>query len=1228
MNQRHPLAQRRPGRAGFILVTVLTILVLMVMLIVAFLLRATTERTSAAGYQASAAARQLADTAVNLVQGQINLATTQGSTVAWVSQPGMVRDFDQSGNLLTAYKLYSAANMISGQVQIANGQSADAPPSAWSASPALWTDLNAPVQVPGGAKIFPSLDPAATAAGYSVTAAPGATTYQAVPMPVLWLYVLQDGTLVAPTGNGNSATVPGETATNKIVGRIAFWTDDETCKVNINTASAGTFWDVPRAYSTTTLANGVTTGGLPTAGSLTQEQALGYYQPVQDEFQRYPGHPAMTDLRAVFGASLTPEQIYPLTPRILGGGSTEGTVKVTATGPISGYPKTDRLYDSVDELLFAPARSANPGLTPAQIEQERFFLTAHSRAPETNLFNLPRIACWPINADLASHPSSPFTTAFDRLIAFCASTGAGAAGSALPYYFQRQNALSATNDIGISRNQTLYSYLQYLTSQVVPGFGGSTFAAKYGADRDQILTEIFDYIRCVDLYDSNLAAANTFTATAKGCVVPTVHSAGGSSTMGLGRTYTLSKLALGFICNADANLPASNLTTGSTANLVLGGVALGANQKYIQAIMIPGFFSAMCGFISLMPDMQVTISGLSSLQINGQAIFPAAADGATVTYNTNYPNVLATDTGMNRYGADAGWRFFAVSTKTARPIRASPARGNLPVDISITDGIDDPYPFIGTPIVITDTAGTMIFSGGTVTVKISDPAGNTVQTIPVNFPAATFPTPKIVNTGTASGGSGISATTQDQWWTYRKQGPYALNGEGRLSFFSQDPGTPGTPYAGAFFLSNFDVIRTMVVPHGDYRLVAASPSVAASVFQPQRYYSTTTQTMASNLGNSSNTGCDPGYDTGGKYFSTITYPSGHQPDIAASEALASTPQANGDYDDPLPDFFPGPYANKPDEGAVATTGKTDSIPYYASVSQTTSASTSVDQQPDGGTFFSPNRMMPSPGMFGSLPSGVVAGKPWQTLLFRNQPAHPGAASPPDHLLLDLFWMPIVEPYAISDRFSTAGKINMNYQILPFTYLTRSTGLQALLYSEMVTAMPNSLISVYKVPTGGTKTPFRTAINISQTLTQFDSKFATGDVFRSPSEICDLEIVPTGQTVAGMTAFWTNNQLTGDNVRERIYTMLYPRLTTKSNTFTVHFQAQSLSKASTSTLGTWTEGKDLITGEYRGSTTIERFIDANNTAIPDYAANAASIASLPTLDTFYRWRVIANRQFNP
>ena len=99
--------------------------------------------------------------------------------------------------------------------------------------------------------------------------------------------------------------------------------------------------------------------------------------------------------------------------------------------------------------------------------------------------------------------------------------------------------------------------------------------------------------------------------------------------------------------------------------------------------------------------------------------------------------------------------------------------------------------------------------------------------------------------------------------------------------------------------------------------------------------------------------------------------------------------------------------------------------------------------------FSPNRVICGPGMWGSMSSGVQEGIPWRTLLFRPDPEHFGAADqpnkgdPPDHLWMDLFWMPVVEPYAISMPGATRGKISMNTQIVPFDYIKRHTAIHAL-----------------------------------------------------------------------------------------------------------------------------------------------------------------------------------------
>lgn len=1164
------------GSRGFALVMVLAILALLTALVVGLLTRASTERSAASSYQSSITTRQLADTAVSLVQGQINLATNQGTEVAWTSQPGMVRTFNTSGNLLHAYKLYSAPNMISDSVGITGGKSSDEAPTQWYQSQAEWTDLNEPLN-----GIYPILDPDANASGYANTSGTSA-------MPVKWLYVLQNGSIVAPTSvSGSIATI--DESQSPIVGRIAFWTDDESCKVNINTASEGTYWDTPRADTPT-------------------ERNYARYQPVSKEFQRYPGHPATTSLSAVFQkpAGFTDQQwadqIYTLVPRVEGGGSQGGTAAVdTITGAIP--LDSNRLYASVDELIFTPTRSLNSEFTTKNVEQAKFFLTAHSRAPETNLFNLPRIACWPIYNGLAANR----VTAFDRLIAYCASTGT--TGALLPYYFQRQDADSTTTDIGLDRNNKLYSYLQYLTSKPIPGFGGN-FLTKYPNDRDQILTEIFDYIRCVNLYDDSLPKSPTAEANKQGYqytnyrdsrsanpgdglmwspgygfVTPT-H--GPNNTMGFGRFATLSEIGTLFICNAQANDPT---TTGdeslesndpTTNNTLATNTKLLPGQKRIQAMTLLEIFDVMQGYNDMVPDLTVKIENLDKLSVT-TALSGTQSLGLPVSASAHYAKTLGKMTGVADYGGNLGFRY------TTQPG---------------TDPLSQLSPFIGKSITIDApvTGGTMTFNGTTVTVSIytgdttSDSA--LVQKLKVQIPGGTFPIPNLVDTVPAGG------SAKEFWWKLDPSG-IRPGVNGRLKNVRGNPGIDST-----VALKNYDVLRTVMVAHGDYRLVAATQDLTdLNVFAKHPGYDDTTRRLASSFGNNINPSIEQAWDPTGKYIASLSYTAQFAPKIP-SDAI-QTPETTGDYDTGMADTPDGAYINKPDDGNVQGVNTTGTVPYFTNGNQVTA----------GAAYFTPNREMPSPGMFGSLPTGVKANRPWQTLLFRPQSGHPGAESPKDHLFLDLFWMPVVEPYAISDRFSTAGKINLNYQILPFTNLTRSTGIQALLKGEKLMAIDDNA-STYKNANHAGE--FRYSLNMAETLKQFETRFSSGDVFKSASEICDLYMVPQGTALSDIGAFWGSHRRTGDNVREKIYTTLYPRLTVRSNTYTVHFRVQALKKRPTSERGKWTEGKDSVIGEYRGFTVIERFINPN-IEIPDYGANPSSSQ---TLDQCYKWRVIRNAQFNP
>jgi hypothetical protein len=204
--------------------------------------------------------------------------------------------------------------------------------------------------------------------------------------------------------------------------------------------------------------------------------------------------------------------------------------------------------------------------------------------------------------------------------------------------------------------------------------------------------------------------------------------------------------------------------------------------------------------------------------------------------------------------------------------------------------------------------------------------------------------------------------------------------------------------------------------------------------------------------------------------------------------------------------------------------------------------------------------------------------------------------------------------------------------MPFTYIERSTALRAVFQSEKLGVISNSDLGAYKSGSGTAdirqEIDVNAASNVSkpdteiETLNQFAQKFKKGDLFKSASEICDLHIVPTGETVAGMPDFWNRAQLTGDNLRERIYTTLYPRLTTRSNTYTVHYRVQTLKEVPTGRTtaaqwATWDESKDKVLSECRGSTVIERYIDPNQSALTD-----------DYLDAAYHFRVVSTQRFIP
>jgi len=1392
--------------SGVALVLVLAFLVLITGLVLAFFSSVSTELSGATGYANETTTKQLADSTVQAAVGAIRQATSGSSSIAWASQPGMIRNYDSSGNPTAFYKLYSSANMVVAGPSLASFDPASDLDPQWNQKPAMYTDINSPV-TSGTSVVFPIIDgnavqsltktPSGTTVppylgyysgtnglpdvdGFSID--PSKVTYSGtqplsgtntpVPMPVRWIYVLKDGSLTAPTHVDSttgkiadwigSATPPS--SANPIVGRVAFWTDDETCKININTASEGVYWDTPRVKS-------------------TQDDIFKVNQPVNHEYQRYPGHPAMTSLSTVIkhpsswvgsGSSVptftggsansvsftlcSPAQwiefqwaqkLYGITPRIGAGGSNAGAIQTAMGAAVPSVTlNANRMYTNVDELAFQPVSSgsgvrvennailtgtgSSTVLNNATLSRERFFLTANSRAPDVNLFGKPRVSIWPITLDKAT--GNPVMTPYDKLIAFCTTmrNDLGATG-AYRYYFERQDPNSTKTDLpqipaltGVSRNRMLMEYLRALTNKPIPGFGGN-FGAKYGADNDQILTEIFDYIRCTNLRDAqqvnfaNESLSTSYTrgipftnwwystpaqaTNGEGQVVPIVDL--NTSTRGFGRFPTVQGASVLFIGQVDGDdplvprdptthvsvppYPASTSqvdpATGKPLPIYTSGTismpAVAPGNMRIQAIFLPQFFCPAEGAVWMRSNFQWSVD-LTPLAVNSNALsFPNNVAGSQYLQN----KLPLDETG---FGDQFGLR---------QPVQAAGAG-------LVSASVDVPK-------------GSFTF-GGKATIKIwatapSNSPGTSstlLQTVVLNFNGPVCPVPGLAYDHVANK-NGIGAGNYDKpnsggavngiyFVNYRcfsssitASGRYNATNPDSPIVQSSNPATPdlnaneggrlqgllSTVGAQGFIIPP-DAIRSVRVISGDTRLIAAQETPAANLFEANPttdklrgahnfwtgyghpYYGAAVGRLVQGLAYAGATDSASGWSSQNEQLST-DFPSPvfgldhfspasdiplNGVEVGSSSSIGTG--IPGDWDNAPFANRDGPFINKADEG---DTGSVSAEPYYWKIKAAAGGVVASSQ-------FSPNRQIPSAVTFGSLPTGVLANRPWQTLLFRPQPGHPGSKDyagngsqstgmPADHLFLDLFHMPVVEPYPISEPLSTAGRINMNYQIVPFTYINRDTGIRALLKSEKVISIKDSQVGAYKYfkYTSPTQAGIRMDVNIDETLKGFTNRFNNKDIFRSASEICENYIVPidagnSNATYSTMAAYWSDStntygrRLTGDNSKERIYATLYPRLTTKSNTFTVHFRVQTLKQVPRGSSGNWAtfaENKDLVTSEYRGSQIIERYADASDTTLPDFAnpANYSySLDSYPDatgkMVSAYKFRVLNTKKFAP
>ncbi|MEM9478198.1 MAG: Verru_Chthon cassette protein A [Verrucomicrobiota bacterium] len=1269
---RIPVARQRSR--GVAVIFVLLMLTLVSVLTVSFFATSQSEYESSTLYERAGKVDWLAQAAIDLAIAQLREGTTSKDTGGereariWASQPGAIRTFDLEGDPDEVYKLYSDDDMIVDgggfDPDIDMRESTD-----WIESEGVFVNLNEELD-----ESFPIVDPSGLkggdfeVAGMTLTSEGEETFYSAdegIVMPVKWLYVLKDGTMAAGEAKEGVIAVPGASDANPLVGRIAFWADDESSKVNINTAGgdvwpegrfaianhAGAFHDTPR-FSTR-----------------FEYESLDLGQPYRNEFQRYPGHPATTYLSAVF-SDLTGEQLGEILPRLEWGGTKGGTLLL----PKQGRGKLDvlatdrdRIYATVDELIFRPDRSERFTIQRERLESSKFYLTANSRSPDQTPFGTPRVSTWPVHRETGPAHRTPY----DDLIAFSTEIRP-AEGEVFPFHFTRADPFNPSVDFA-GRNEELYEYLVEMLLSEIPGTGGS-FAEKYG-DHDiiQILTSIYDYIRCTNLRDGSTEQIVPFAP--EGLVYPTVLDEGILPTAGFGRFETVSEFGIQ-IFETTEDLTGSVTVEG--ANLGEPGIEEPSlyERKWYRAVILWEGNNLAQGFTGYQQNHQVNMTGLNGIKIRVEAgeNLPVYVNGSArqeIPYELGFPAAAQSQMSASM-GAGFQQRSWGGALSPGIPmLKKNGAAKRLPRSSGDIDPVEV-YPFASLKFFVDWPRGQnrrefRLISERDVEMEFTSLDGNrSLGRYRFKMPGQSGPLPfpeirrnarfirayrdydsRIADLGDRIHYYNLIQVTD----TIRTLQPLAFNGDLRhqaihslvgiglapTSFSTRDDFSDREAQA----LHSFETSLNYYYPMQN--LPKAFGGLADEDAFHHYFFEGKSETSDSYV-----------YDD--RYFQNLEIFSGNKwgaklnsfnkrPNYSDLYAAARTSSgARGDWDTGVGHSKDGPYINKPDDGVVHANSDS-TYGFYFGWAQEQSSTPAV---------FSPNRILPSAVMFGSLPTGVFSGRPWETLLFNPGPAagedHFSLKSEkvPDHLLLEFFHMPVVEPYAVSEPFSTGGRVNLNAQILPFDYIRRETGLHAVLAGQRVTIVPQgesyrnyndykgSMQSTYKRFIQDRN--FRVPVDIDLTVEGIRQKYDGDGVFRFPSEICEIFLVPKGKGFSDydenkLRDFWSDTEqtaLSGDNVREKPYATIYPRLTTRSNTFRVHVRAELIQKGRFSEAATFDPQTDIITGEWRGSSLIERYVDPRNQNLVDYAKrNSASVARDGIhLDDLHAIRTLRTKRFAP
>lgn len=193
---RTAFSRKQKARLASAVVIVLAIIVLFSAIVISLITATRLERQASHYYAQSVQADLLARMGVDQVKAALQTAIAQSNT--WISSPGVI---------------YYASGPLSGSPTFS-------PLYLFSGSPAAPAD---------GVNVdAPYFDPDSSGSSFKTLVTGGSDTN--TPFAVSWIYVHQSGK--------TDAGSPVLSAADPVIGRFAYWTDDESARLDLNTAYA------------------------------------------------------------------------------------------------------------------------------------------------------------------------------------------------------------------------------------------------------------------------------------------------------------------------------------------------------------------------------------------------------------------------------------------------------------------------------------------------------------------------------------------------------------------------------------------------------------------------------------------------------------------------------------------------------------------------------------------------------------------------------------------------------------------------------------------------------------------------------------------------------------------------------------------------------------------------------------------------------------------------------